>query len=159
MTPGNVERLFADAGVPESLDVLSIDVDGSDYWIWEALQTYRPRIVVIEYNSALPADTRLAQPRDHGEWDGTDYQGASLGAMVSLGALKGYRLVHTETSGVNAFFVRDELTDGRFPEPESLPHRDPNYFQIGYRHPPDTNGRRYLDLDTGELVLPPTAAR
>ena len=66
VTPGNVEQLFADAGVPESLDILSIDVDGADYWIWEALEAYRPRIVVIEYNSALPADARLVQPRDHG---------------------------------------------------------------------------------------------
>jgi glycosyltransferase involved in cell wall biosynthesis len=156
VTPANVEQLFADAGVPESLDVLSIDVDGSDYWIWDALHAYRPRVVVIEYNSALPADARLAQPRDHGRWEGTDFQGASLGAMVRLGTQKGYRLVHTETSGVNAFFVRNELAGARFPAPESIPKRKPNYFQIGYRHPPDTNGRRYIDLDTGELVRPPT---
>ena len=155
VTPGNVEQLFADAGVPENLDILSIDVDGSDYWIWEALQAYRPRIVVIEYNSALPADTRLAQPPDQGSWDGTDFQGASLGAMIGLGAQKGYRLVHTETSGVNAFFVRDELADARFPAPESIPKREPNYFQIGHHHPPATNGQRYLNLDTGKLVRPP----
>jgi hypothetical protein len=155
VTPENVEQLFAGAGVPEGFDILSIDVDGPDYWIWEALQAYRPRIVVVEYNSALPADTRLAQPRDHGGWDGTEYQGASLGAMVWLGAQKGYRLVHTETSGVNAFFVRDELAGGRFPSPESIPKREPNYFQIGYRHPPDTNGRRYLNLDNGRLVRAP----
>ena len=158
VTPGNVEQLFADAGVPEILDILSIDVDGADYWIWEALEAYRPRIVVIEYNTALPADARLVQPRDHGSWDGTDFQGASLGAMTLLGAQKGYRLVHTDTSGVNAFFVRDDLAGTRFPEPGSIPKREPNYFQIGYHHPPNTNGRRYLNLDTGKLVRPPAKA-
>jgi hypothetical protein len=111
--------------------------------------------VVVEYNSALPADRALVQPPDHGEWDGTEFQGASLGAMVRLGAEKGYQLVHTETSGVNAFFVRADLAGGHFPAPEAVPHREPNYFQVGYRHPPDTEGRRYVDLDTGELVHPP----
>ncbi len=53
VTPANVEALFAQHGVPEELDVLSIDVDGSDYWIWEAIVAYRPRIVVIEYNGEL----------------------------------------------------------------------------------------------------------
>ena len=158
VTPGNVEQLFADAGVPESLDILSVDVDGSDYWIWEALQGYRPRIVVIEYNSALPADTRLVQPRDHGGWEGTDFQGASLDAMVRLGAQKGYQLVHTDTSGVNAFFVRGELAGARFPAPESIPKREPNYFHVGYHHPPDTKEQKYLDLDTGKLVRPPIKA-
>jgi hypothetical protein len=158
VTPANVEQLFADAVVPEGLDILSVDVDGADYWIWEALEAYRPRIVVIEYNSSLPADTRLAQPPDHGSWDGTDFQGASLGAMLELAAQKGYQLVHTETSGVNAFFVLAELAAGRFPAPESIPKREPNYFQIGYHHPPDPNGRRYLNLDTRRLVSRSTEA-
>jgi len=50
----NVEQLFAQAGVPREPDVLSIDVDGNDYWIWQALTTYSPRIVVIEYNAQWP---------------------------------------------------------------------------------------------------------
>lgn len=158
VSPGNVEQLFARAGVPECFDLLSIDVDGSDYWIWEALDAYRPRIVVIEYNSALPPDVRLVQPRDHGSWDGTDFQGASLAAMVGLAHDKGYQLVHTETSGVNAFFVRGDLTHDRFPPPDTIPVREPNLFGIGYHHPPHTNGYRYLNLDSGELVRPPTGA-
>ncbi len=55
VTPQNVESLFAAAGVPAEPDVLSIDVDGQDYWIWEALEAHRPRVVVIEYNAVLPA--------------------------------------------------------------------------------------------------------
>ena len=42
------------------------------------------------------------------------------------------------------------------PSPGSIPKREPNYFQIGYHHPPNTNGRRYLNLDSGKLVRPPS---
>jgi glycosyltransferase involved in cell wall biosynthesis len=151
--PDNVEELFRRGGVPGEPDVLSIDVDGSDYWIWEAIGEYRPRVVIIEYNSVLDPARRLVQPRDVGGWDGTDYFGASLGAMRSLGEQRGYRLVHAELSGVNAFLVREDLAHGRFPAADEVTVRaTPNYFQSGYRHPPDPHDRRYLDLDTGEMV-------
>jgi hypothetical protein len=139
--------------VPPEPDVLSIDVDGLDYWIWDSMNEYRPRLVVIEYNSVLDPARRLVQPREPGGWDGTDYYGASLGAIRALGESKGYRLVHTELSGVNAFLVREELAEGRFPPVDEVPARGvPNYFQSGYRHPRDPHHRRYLDLDTGELA-------
>ncbi len=154
ITPENVQELFVASGVPAEPDVLSIDVDGADYWIWEALESYRPRVVVIEYNSALDPRRRLVQPADlEGGWDGTSYYGASLGALRALGERKGYRLVHTELSGVNAFFVREDLCEGRFPTAEEAPITGaPNYFQRGQGHPPDLARRRYLDLDSGELV-------
>jgi len=159
VTAENVEELFRQAAVPEEPDVLSIDVDGADYWIWEAIGAYRPRVVVIEYNSLLDPRCKLVQPRDHPAWDGTDYFGASLGAIRGLGERKGYRLVHTELSGVNVFLVRSDLAAGRFPAPDEVAVRGgPNYFQSGYRHPPDPHERRYLDLETGEMVSPVTAA-
>jgi hypothetical protein len=157
VTPGNVEHLFADAGVPERLDVLSIDVEGSDHPIWDALQGYRPRVVVIAYGSALPADTRLVQPDDHG-WQPTDFEGAPLDALVRLGTEKGYRLVHTETSGVTAFFVPAELADGRFPAPEMIPTRQPRDVQNGYRHPTHANGHRHVSIGSGQLVSASTKA-
>jgi glycosyltransferase involved in cell wall biosynthesis len=154
VTPENVQALFAAAGVPSEPDVLSIDVDGSDYWIWEAIEDYRPRVFVIEYNSALDPSRRLVQPAElEGGWDATEYFGASLGAMRALGERKDYRLVHTELCGVNAFFVREDLAEGRFCAPEEVPVRGaPNYFQRGQGHPPDPDRRRYVDLDSGELA-------
>ena len=156
VAPENVQELFDAAGVPSEPDVLSIDVDGADYWIWEAVEACRPRVVVVEYNSALDPSRRLVQPVDHeGGWDYTDYFGASLGAMRTLGERKGYRLAHTELSGVNAFFVREDLAEACLPDAEDIPLRGtPNYFQRGISHPPDPAGRRYLDLDSGELVSP-----
>ncbi len=150
----NIEQLLAQGDVPAEPDVLSIDVDGQDYWIWETIESYRPRVVVIEYNSSLDPRRRLVQPDEPGHaWDGTDYYGASLGALHSLAERKGYRLVHTDLSGVNAFFVRADLAGGAFPEPAEVAVRGaPNYYQRGIQHPASKPDRRYLDLDSGKLV-------
>ncbi|MBA2349754.1 MAG: hypothetical protein H0V81_15845 [Solirubrobacterales bacterium] len=146
VTPENVEALFAELEVPAEPDVLAIDIDGADYWVWRALGAYRPRVVVIEYNAGLGAERPLTVPADVAGWAGTDYFGASLPALERLGAAKGYRLVHTELAGVNAFFVRDDLA-GAFPEP--VLRRGPNILLRGVWHVPDTSGRPYL-------VDPPT---
>jgi hypothetical protein len=153
----NVEELFEQADVPREPDVLSIDVDGHDYWIWEAIESYRPRVVVIEYNSALDPRRRLVQPNDPSrEWDETEYFGASAGALQALGERKGYRLVHTELSGLNAFFVRIDLAGDGFPAPGEVAVRGvPNYYLSDWRHRAARAGRQYLDLDNGELVEAP----
>ena len=152
VTPENVEKLFEAGRVPPEPDVLSIDVDGGDYWIWNSIEGYRPRVLVIEYNSALDPNRQLVQPAElRGGWDGTAYFGASLGALRVLGERKGYRLVHTELCGVNAFFVREDLAEDRF-DGEVLVRGAPNYFQRGQGHPADPDRRRYLDLDSDELV-------
>ncbi|ASO21208.1 hypothetical protein FHR81_002176 [Actinoalloteichus hoggarensis] len=145
VTPDRVETLFRESEVPAEPDVVSIDIDGGDYWVWEALSAYRPRVVVIEYNSGLDPARALVQPRDAPAWDGTDYFGASLGALVTLAARKGYRLVHCELAGVNAFFVRADQP-GEFPAPEEVRRRGPNYFLTSHGHPADHTGRAYLEL-------------
>jgi hypothetical protein len=152
--PETVERLFAEAGVPPDLDVLSIDVDSTDWHIWRALTSFEPRLVVIEYNAGLPLDRRLVQPRElAGAWDGTDWFGASLGAYESLAADKGYALVHTESHGVNAFFVRTDLLDGTsLPTGPAASRHRANYFGTGRGHPRDPQNRPWLDLDAGRFV-------
>jgi hypothetical protein len=147
--PENIDGLLDGAGVPTELDVMSIDVDGADYWIWKAIERVRPRLVVIEYNAALDPRRRLVQPLEPREgWDGTDYFGASLGALTSLAHAKGYRLVHTDLAGVNAFYVARELA-APFPPEERVPLRAPNYFLTGRGHPAHRGGRAYIDLDEG----------
>jgi hypothetical protein len=146
--PDNVQELFSQAGVPGEPDVLSIDVDGNDYWVWEGLKAYSPRIVVIEYNAQWPLQARWVQPYDADRvWQGSDNYGASLGALRSLGERKGYRLVHTELTGNNAFFVRADL-DVPLPAPELVPERAPNHFLTGGGHPPHPDPAPVIvDLD------------
>jgi hypothetical protein len=132
--PHNVEALFAQAGVPEEPDVVSIDVDGNDYWIWRALER-RPRVVVIEYNGDLDPASSQVMPYTPGfRWDHTSGYGASLGALEALGTEKGYTLVHTELAGVNAFFVRSDLA-GDLPSGEAVPRRSANHALMGLGHP------------------------
>jgi hypothetical protein len=148
LTPGNVEQVFAEQGVPADLDVLAIDVDGDDYWIWQAIVRVRPRLVVIEYNASLSPTRRLVQPQGGGGWDGTDFFGASAGALRTLGERKGYRLVHAELAGANLFFVRDDL-----PWPSlqgAVRYRAPNYYLRGAGHPAHAPERHFVDLDLDE---------
>jgi hypothetical protein len=142
ITPENVGDTFRRAGVPETLDVLSIDVDGSDYWIWHALDGYRPRVVIIEYNSSIDATEILVQPREVRAWSETSYFGASVGALVELGRDKGYTLVHQELAGTNAFFVRDDLLWKDVRAPIS---RGPSYDLMGHQHAPPPADARYVD--------------
>jgi hypothetical protein len=109
VTPGNIEAIFKDAQVPKAPDVLSIDLDGGGYWVWQALGAYRPTLVVIEYNSQLPSTGGLVPPPAPGASDPTKAFGASIEALTELGAGRRYRLIHTDLSGINAFFVRDQF--------------------------------------------------
>ncbi len=103
---GNRNSIIKDT----SPDFLSIDIDGNDWYVWEAVKSIRPRVVGIEYNGKFPPDLNWKQAyyQNH-KWDGSDWQGASLKAMELLGRKKGYVLVCTNFTGVNAFFVREDL--------------------------------------------------
>ena len=91
-------------------DLLSIDIDGNDWYVWKAISSIKPRLVCIEYNGKFPPDLNWKQAYDAKHvWDKTDWQGASLKAMELLGREKGYVLVGTNLSGANAFFVRKDL--------------------------------------------------
>lgn len=144
VTAENIEGLFAKYGVPPVFDLLSVDVDGNDYWLWKAIAAYRPRAVVVEYNATVPPSESRTIPYDPAfRWDGTDYFGASLRALEKLGREKGYVLVGCDSRGVNAFFV-DAALAGRFAPPpfERL------YHPLGPPHVPSPNspGRRWVEV-------------
>ncbi len=115
VTAENIEGLLAAAETPEELDLLSIDIDGNDYWVWQAVEQYRPRAIVVEYNAMWPPDALWVQAyAPHRGWNGTSYHGASLASLTDLGSKKGYRLVHCDLSGSNAFFVRSDVAADHF---------------------------------------------
>jgi hypothetical protein len=122
----NIQQLFADAGVPAEPDLLVIDIDGNDYWVWKAVVDYRPRVVVVEYNPFYPPPSRWVMAEDPNfSWKRTDYFGASLGALSRLGKSKGYDLVGTDSHGVNAFFVRSDCAADNFLDPAAHYHFSP----------------------------------
>lgn len=116
LTAENINLIFMKYNVPGEFDLLSIDIDYNTFWIWHALDNrYRPRVVVVEYNSLLPPDVSWVVKYDpEGVWQGDDYFGASLKAFVKLAKKKGYTLVGCESRGVNAFFVRDDIAERHF---------------------------------------------
>ena len=110
VTAENIAEIFARSVVPIEFDLLSIDIDGNDYWVWRGLSGFRPRIVVIEYNAEHPPPERWVMKYDPAHrWDKTTYYGASLASFAALGESIGYTLVGTEKTGVNAFFLRKDL--------------------------------------------------
>jgi hypothetical protein len=117
----SINQVVREHGMEGEIDLLSIDLDGNDYWIWEALEQVQPRIVVLEYLDILGPERAWTVPyrRDFvGEHDegGLRYGGASLPAFVKLGRRKGYRLVGCQQYGFNAFFVRNDVAPDLLPE-------------------------------------------
>jgi hypothetical protein len=114
VTAENVNGLIEQAGFRGELGVLSIDVDGVDYWLWKAVRVVSPRLVVIEYNASFGPTRSVTVPYDpqfrcRREGPGSLYHGASLAALELLGKRLGYALVAVESAGVNAFFARQDL--------------------------------------------------
>jgi hypothetical protein len=139
VTAENIERLLERAEIPEAPDLLSIDIDGNDYWVWKAIERVRPRVVVIEYNASLGPTARRVVPYEPGaRWDGSVCFGASLAALEELGRKKGYALVNCDLTGVNAFFVREDCLGDRFLPPYSAEahYEPPRYGLSGAGHPP-----------------------
>lgn len=113
--------------------VISVDVDGVDYWLMDAiLSEYKPGIYVAEYNAHKDPRVGVTVPySDDFEWDGSDYFGASARAMLGLGHKYGYMLAAT-VSHLNMFFVRHDLVPMRFTEPPLI-----NLGLPTNRHPTD----------------------
>jgi hypothetical protein len=95
---------------PGELDVLSMDIDGNDYYVLGAIRSVAPRVIVAEYNAKFPPDVRwIMEHNEAHRWDSTDYFGASLKALETLLSERGYLLVGCNLLGTNAFFVRKDL--------------------------------------------------
>jgi len=127
----NIEKFFEQANTPIEPDLLSIDIDRNDYHVWKAIRNYRPRVVIIEYNAVFRPGCHFVVDYDAGAvWDGSSNFGASLDAYYQLGLEKGYKLVGCSFSGVNAFFVREDLTGDHFENPFTpvLHYEPPRYF-------------------------------
>lgn len=109
----NINQLIEDAGFSGDLGLLSVDIDGNDYWVWQAIDVVNPMIVVCEYNAILGDKHQLTVPykkdflrsKAH---HSLLYFGASLPALIQLGKEKGYKFIGTASNGCNAFFVRED---------------------------------------------------
>lgn len=114
VTSDNINKLCAHYANSSQLGLLSIDIDGNDYWIWEALTSVKPFIVIVEYNSlfgdiypfVVPYNPSFNRTSAHYS---NLYFGASLPALIDLASKKGYQFLGTCSTGINAFFVRNDI--------------------------------------------------
>jgi len=120
VTRENVNQLLAESGFDRQLGILSIDVDGMDYHILEALAEWRPSILIVEYNAVFGAERAVTVPYEadfsrFAKHSSGLYFGASLSAFVVLLEGRGYSLTGVNSAGNNAFFIRSELCSEAVP--------------------------------------------
>jgi hypothetical protein len=150
ITRENIDSLLARHIRDADIGLLSIDLDGNDYWVWEAISVVRPRIVVCEYNSLFGPDAAVSIPYDRNfhrtrAHHSNLYWGASLAALCHLGLRKKYVLVGVNSAGNNAFFVRDDCASRLRPVLASEA-----YVRARYREARDARGRlRFVSAREG----------
>jgi hypothetical protein len=134
VTAENVNDLLRSAGVEGEIDLLSLDMDGNDYWIWRAIEVIRPRLVVAETHDIIPTELALTIPYspEFNAWENPkpDFRGASLRAMTKLAGEKGYRLIGAHQRGFNVFYLRNDVAPDVFAEVDtSVVHDNPRLRQ------------------------------
>jgi hypothetical protein len=144
ITTDNINRLLEEHGMTGEIGLLSIDIDGNDYWIWRAIEAINPVIVITEYNHRFGNEAAVTIPYhesfERAKAQPLIYFGASLKALCLLANRKGYAFVGCNSNGVNAFFVRrDKL-------PQALKELSPSegYVAGKFNEEQDEEGRYIL---------------
>jgi len=118
LNPENLNGIIKDAGLKDEIGFLSIDIDSNDYYIWDAIKSVNPQVVMIETQIAM-GDRNIVAPlieeSDYTKPRHRMYHGASGPAMVNLGIKKGYRLVGANELGFNLIFLREDLLKDKIP--------------------------------------------
>jgi len=149
ITKDNINEIITQNGISGDIGILSIDIDGNDYWVWQAIDCVSPSIIICEYNSLFGPVAEVTTPydpvfvRDVAHFSKV-YYGASISALCSLAEAKGYSLVASNSVGNNIFFVRNDLIG-------SLPVLKPaqTYLRAQFREYHDESGNlTYDDFDT-----------
>jgi hypothetical protein len=143
ITKDNINALIGKCYSGE-VDLLSIDIDGNDYHVWQNIDCINPRVVIAEYNAKFPPPmVFIMEYSENHWWDGSDKMGMSLQAAANLANEKGYQLVGTNITGTNAFFVRKDIIESAegesslFPLPataENLYNPDREWLKISNGH-------------------------
>jgi hypothetical protein len=154
ITRDNINHLIASNGFSGDIGILSVDIDGNDYWIWQAIDCVQPRIVICEYNSLFGPDHKVSAVYDDNfvitkaHYSGL-YWGASIAAFTHLANQKGYSLVGSNSVGNNIFFVRNDLV-------ANVPVYTPEeaYVKSKFRISRDQNGElSFLDFEAGRAII------
>lgn len=154
ITKDNINELISKRGFDEEIGILSIDIDGNDYWVWEAIEGIRPCIVICEYNPIYGPDISVSVPyqsdffRTRAHYSNL-YWGGSLRAYADLGKKKGYKLICTNKMRQNAFFVREDIKCNLPEVPVDIAWREAKF-----RESRDENGNlTFLSMKEGLTLI------
>jgi hypothetical protein len=169
VTTDNINKLIADAGITGSIGILSIDIDGNDYWIWNAISVISPQILIVEYNSSFGNQQAVTIPyqsdfsRENAHFSHL-YWGASLPAFCKLASQKGYIYIGSNSVGSNAFFVRKDSASN-LKESDFRMNFNPSKFRDSRNENGDLSfvssqnklevikDMQLFDLETGQIML------
>ena len=154
VTRDNINDLLAKSGFDPDIGILSIDLDGNDFHVLQAISGFTPRILVCEYNAVFGPNRALTVPyrpdfqrsKAHASHL---YWGASLAAMTLLAQQRGYSLVGTNSAGNNAFYLRNDLVSDRF----QVLSAAQAYAPSCYRESRDVNGQLSFEPPQRQLQL------
>lgn len=155
ITKDNINQILSDNGIQGEIGLLSVDIDGNDYWVWQAIDCINPAIVVSEYNFRFGANKAVTVPYDASfvrskAHYSNIYYGASLKALCILADRKGYAFVGCNSAGNNAFFVRKDL------KPDAINEItvEEGYVRGQFRESRDEKGNLlYLSLEEEQKLL------
>ena len=154
ITRENINDIIRRNAVSGEIGLLSIDIDGNDYWVWESVDVVVPSMVVVEYNARFGPERAVTVPYSPmfsrtAAHHSNIYWGASLAALCALGKRKGYSFVGCNTAGNNAFFVRNEL------RPSSLPELTPGegFSRAQFRESRDAHGSLIYLTEAEEAAI------
>ena len=162
ITKDNINDIIRSSNFDGNIGILSIDIDGNDYWVWKNINCIDASIIVIEYNSYFGKEANVTVPYDpnfvrNSKHYSKIYYGASICALVNLGKEKGYSLVASNLGGNNLFFVKNEYLNNISPLDINDAYRRSNYREVH-----DENGKltyekfevaqsRILEMDVIDL--------
>lgn len=150
----NIGGLLDRSGFGREPGILSVDIDGVDYFVLEALTEWRPWIVIVEYNGLFGHERPVSVPYDptfvrHRKHHTGLYWGASIKAFDSLLRDRGYILAGTNRVGSNAFFLRRDKLATAYEEPSLESACRP----VSFRDVRDTSGRLQFISQPARLDL------
>ena len=155
ITRENINDLLIDNGLTGEIGLLSIDIDGNDYWVWEAIDVIIPDIVVVEYNHRFGKERAVTIPyQEHFVRSVANssmiYYGASLKALDILAKKKGYTFIGCNSAGNNAFFIKENIRSANI---KAITVEE-GFVQGKFRESSNENGQLiYLSLAEELLLL------
>ena len=159
ITKENILELLVKYNVPQTINLLSVDIDFNDFYcLHEILKKYECDIIICEYNAThLPSEDKIVKYDKNGQWNNTNYFGASLLSLYKLGRKYNYSLIYCNNNGLNCFFMRDDIIKTKNIVFNNINSIDSIYRGPAYGYGPrgghyiDTLNRTYISFEDAIL--------